>query len=74
MAGFDFDFGYDARLSPLLDACLSAAMSRARKLDLRWRNERLDELALRCVIHGNGRRMALFAHASNEIFQSSQRA
>lgn len=63
MAGFDFDFRYDHRLEPLLRVCLPAAMSRSRKLGLRWRNVRLDDRAHRCVIDGNGRRMALLAHA-----------
>lgn len=61
MAGFDFDFSYRPAQQPFLDACLPAAMSRARKLHLRWRNERRGEFVMRCIVDGNGRRMDLLA-------------
>lgn len=61
MTSFDFDFSCAPEQQCLLDACLPAAMFRARKLHLRWRNERQGDFVLRCIIDGNGRRMDLLA-------------
>jgi len=63
MAGFDFTLRFHASQADLLAVCLKASMSRARKLSLSWRNERLGSGELRCAIEGNGRRMDLLAHA-----------
>ncbi len=63
VAGFDFDFRYGSSQDLLLKVCLDAARSRARRLQVCWRSERLGAEGLRCVINGNGRRLDLLAHA-----------
>lgn len=63
MAGFDFEFQYHPTQEALLEVCLAAAKSRARKLGVSWRVERLPNGHVRCTVDGNSRRLDLLAHA-----------
>jgi len=63
VAGFDFEFEYHPTQEALLEVCLAAAKSRARKLGVSWRVARLPNGHVRCTVDGNSRRLDLLAHA-----------
>lgn len=62
MAGFDFEFRYRPSHETIVEACLYAAQSRARRLDLSWtwRTKGLRQILV--TVDGNSRRTDLLGY------------